>query len=150
MGKPIGLVKFDVDKMIKLRKMGYTFKDIGKKFGISESSVRYHLNPHYKILVKKSAKIQKQNPEYKKKTNEKYKKRYHSEPEFRKKHIERSKRYHKENPDKKKQYNDNYLNKKKMEKTKKQELVTVLLGLCVLLMTSFIIVYIVKYLLLGG
>jgi len=148
MGKPKGLKKSDIDTMIELRKMGYTFKDIGKRFGISETSVRYHLNPHYKTIIKNKAKLQKRNPEYKRKMNENYMKRYYNEEEFRRKHIERAKRYQKENPDKKRQYNQNYLAKRANERARKEEVKSVIAGLCILLIITVIILGIIN--LLGG
>ena len=90
------------EDMRKLRVEGVTLKNIGKKYGLSVSTVEYHLNPKYKEKVKERTRryvknlskeeLAKRNKKWYEKMNRYWVKRYNSDPEFRKYFIEMVKR----------------------------------------------------------
>jgi DNA-binding transcriptional ArsR family regulator len=136
-------MKSDIEKMKKLRNLGYTFIDIAKLFKVSETTVRYHLNPIYKELVKRSSKDRRTTPEGRKSQNKYYKNRYKTDEEFRKRHIERSRRYQKEHPEQHEQYDRKYKEKAKQKKSESNRSAIILMVLIatILIMVLGLIAY---------
>lgn len=129
MARQKGLQTQDIEKMKKLRNLGYIFSDIAKRFNVSETTVRYHLNPIYKGLILKSTKKRRQTPEGKEWQRKYYMNRYRKDKNFRQKHIDRTKRYQQENPEKKKETERRYREKitqKKSQWSKALKLLAVL------------------------
>jgi DNA-binding transcriptional ArsR family regulator len=135
-------MKSDIEKMRKLRNLGYTFLDIAKNLKISETTVRYHLNPVYKEIVKRSSKARRQTPEGKEQQNKYYKKRYKTDKEFRERHIERSKRYQREHPEQYKQYKKEYGERTKEEGSQKKSKWHDI-GIILMMLVAFLLVMIV-------
>ena len=72
-----------IEEMKKMRKEGYTFKEIAEKFGTTPSNVQYHLSDRLKVFVKRRVvrcydknkkKFIERNKEWRKKNKDKYKK----------------------------------------------------------------------------
>jgi DNA-binding transcriptional ArsR family regulator len=82
-----------LQEMKKLREEGLKYTEIAETFKVSSSTVRYHLNPKYHDCALNNAK--KRYKGYsrevylknKEKQKEYYKRRYHSDEEFRKRMI---------------------------------------------------------------
>lgn len=158
------LQKSEIEKMIELKKMGYTQKDIGKRFNISRTTVRYHLDKNFKKTIIKSSAERKKLPEEKEKARKRMNEKYHKDKDFRKKQIERSKEYIKKNPEKKREMQHNYWEKNKdkisEQRIKKRQIETrnskILFGalllaiLTVLSMTLIMVLYVLWVLITGG
>lgn len=88
----------DIEVMKELREQGLSYKEIGKKFGVTYSTTHYHLSPREKIMAKKRGnkynkamtkkqkreKIRKAAPRMKKYIRE----RYNNDPEFRRNFLD--------------------------------------------------------------
>jgi len=91
-----------LEGMRKLRIDGLTLKDIGKKYGLSVSTVNYHLNPKYKEKVKERTRkyvkslskeeLAERNKKWYEKVRKYWVKRYNTDPDFRKYFLEMVKR----------------------------------------------------------
>ncbi len=79
------------EKMIKLKKQGFSSKFIAEKFNVAEATVNYHTNKHYNLEVKAYGKRKPKDKKSKLKEKEYIKNyinnRYHTDKAFRKRHL---------------------------------------------------------------
>jgi len=144
------LKKSDIEKMEKLRNTGYIYSDIARLFKVSETTVRYHLNPYYKGLILKGTRERRRTPEGRKQQNEYYKGRYKTDEEFRKRHIERTKRYQREHPEQHKQNNKAYMERIEQKKSHFHNLtITLMMLIAIMLIVVLGLIAYYRWFILG-